>query len=459
MKCPYCGSYCADDTLYCPNCKQPLPTGEAAKKRERAARPKVHRPLWQHLITAAVALVSLCAFAVGGYKVWTWVYNYRLERLYTRGAYTPTISQVTLSDLRSGHSIAFFGSDGDQIFLPEMNQSLSISGGVTRLEIADADWFGPDIEGVDYADVTLSPMLISEVGIKTILPKVNFKIDVPQAPLTITSPAADRIPVVTSVYPLIVNVVPGSTVFVNGEDVTKSIDRSGLLSTNISVEPIGDNVVTLIVRTSRHRETRKEIVLERPKFDIALELDTTVSDHSSSRTMAITGKAEPGAFISVDTDYMEESLSVDMQTGRFSFIARFSTVGENVVRFRASMPGKKDASISFTVNYLPSLAEYSSKAWAMDYDRLRLMFEQWNGRVFQCRGELVDAFSDGNKSYVVMDVGGTREQQLIILENRSSAASPALGRRYTAYADVDGQYMYKSQYYPKLVARYMDLAT
>ncbi|MGX8706199.1 MAG: zinc ribbon domain-containing protein, partial [bacterium] len=196
MKCPYCGSYCADDTLYCPNCKQPLPTSEAAKKRERAARPKVHRPLWQHLITAAVALVSLCAFAVGGYKAWTWIYNYRLERLYTRGAYTPTISQVTMSDLRSGHSIAFFGNDGDQIFLPEMNQSLSISGGVTRLEIADADWFGPDIEGVDYADVTLSPMLISEVGIKTILPKVNFKIDVPQAPLTITSPASDRISVV-----------------------------------------------------------------------------------------------------------------------------------------------------------------------------------------------------------------------------------------------------------------------
>ena len=51
------------------------------------------------------------------------------------------------------------------------------------------------------------------------------------------------------------------------------------------------------------------------------------------------------------------------------------------------------------------------------------------------------------------------DQQLIILENRSSLTNPALGRRYTAYADVDGQHMYKSQYYPRLVARYMDLAT
>lgn len=459
MKCPYCGSYCADNTLYCPNCKQPLPTGEdAEKQKEKPAAPKERRTPLQRVLTALVAVLSLCALAIGGYKLWTWVYSYNLNRLYTRGAYKPTISEVTMSDLRSGHSIAFYGRDGDQIFLPEMNQSLSISGGVARMEIADSDWFGPTVDDVDYADVTLSPMLISEKGSKTILPKVNFQIEVPQSPLAITSPAADYTPVVTSVYPLTLNVVPGSTVFVNGEDVTRSIDRSGYLSTNVTVQPIGDNIVTLIVRTPKHRETRKEIDLFRQKYDIELELDTTVSDRSPSRTMAVTGKTEPGAVISVDTDYMEESLAMDLETGRFSFIARFSTVGENVVRFRASMPGKEDAVISFTVNYLPSLAEYSAKAWAMDYERLRLMFEQWNGRVFQCKGELVDTFQDGDKTYVVMDVGGD-EQQLIILENRSTLTSPALGRRYTAYADVDGQHMYKSQYYPKLVARYMDLAT
>ena len=133
-------------------------------------------------------------------------------------------------------------------------------------------------------------------------------------------------------------------------------------------------------------------------------------------------------------------------------------LGENIVRFRASKAGKQDASISFSVNYLPSLAEYSAKAWAMDYPQLKLMFEQWNGRVFQCKGELIDAFTDEDKSYVVMDVGDETEQQLIILENRSSTLAPTLGRRYTAYADVNGQHMYRSQYYPKLIARYLDLS-
>ena len=458
MKCPYCGSFCADNTLYCPNCKQPLPTADPTKPKEAPVKkPRERAPIFRRVGIALVTVATLLAVGIGAYKLWTWIDSYRLNRLYTRGAYTPTVSTVTMSDLRQGHSIAFYGKDGDQIFLPEMNRSLSISGGVARMEVADSDWFGPSVSEVESADISMSPMLISEKGKKTQLPLLHFTVDVPESPLVITSPASERTLVVTSVYPLILNVVPGSTVFVNGENVTESIDRSGLLSTNVSVQPIGDNVITLIVRTPRHRETRKEIIIERKHYDIELELDTTVSDRSASRTMAITGKTEPGAMIAVDTDYLEESLTIDMETGRFSFIARFTTIGDNVVRFRATREGKGDAEISFTVNYLPSLAEYSAKAWAMDYPQLKSLFEQWNGRVFQCNGELIDSFTEGETQYLVMDVGDSSQQQLVILENRSSVTSPTLGRRYVAYADVSGQHMYKSNYYPMLVARYLDL--
>lgn len=457
LKCPYCGSFCADSTLYCPSCKQPLPSANPTKPKENPEKPpKEPTHILRRAGIAAATVATLCAVGIGVYKLWTWIDSYRLTRLYTRGAYTPTVSEVTMPDLRQGHSIAFYGKDGDQIFLPEMKQSLSISGGVARMDVADSDWFGPSVMDVESADISMSPLLITEKGQKTQLPVVHFTIDVPESPLVISSPAKDRTTVVTSVYPLILNVVPGSTVFVNGEDVTPSIDRSGLLSTNVSVQPIGDNVITLIVRTPRHRETRKEIVIERKHYDIELELDTTVSDKSASRTMAITGKTEPGAMISVDTDYLEESLTIDMETGRFSFIARFTTIGQNVVRFRATREGKGDAEISFTVDYLPSLAEYSAKAWAMDYPQLKSLFEQWNGRVFQCKGELIDSFTDGDTQYLVMDVGDA-DQQLVILENRSSMTSPTLGRRYVAYADVSGQHMYKSSYYPMLIARYLDL--
>ena len=456
MKCPYCGGVCADSALYCPSCKQPLPTAHSAESR--TAEPRVKRTRGQKALTVLFVLAFVAGLGVGVYKLVGWIDSYQLTRLYTRGAYTPTLSVVRLDDLRQGHAIIFFGKDGDQIYLPEMNRSLTISGGVARLEVPDSDWFGMNVTDVEYADVTLSPMLISEKGRKTALPPFNFRIDVPESPLSITSPAQERTDVVTGIYPLVLNVVPGSTVFVNGEDVTENVDRSGLLSTYVSVKPIGDNVITLIVRTPKHRECRREVVITRPHYDIEIELDTTVSDQSSARTMAVTGTAEPGATISVDTDHIEESVSVDMQTGRFSFIARFATYGNNTVRFRASMPGREDAVVSFNVDYRPSLAELSARAWKMDYPQLCVMFENWRYQSFACRGQLIDSFVDSNTgaSLLVMDVGD-EERQLIILDNQSAVASPTLGRRYQAYAYVDGQTMYHSQYYPRLIALYMDV--
>lgn len=458
MKCPYCGSICQDTSLYCPNCKQPLPVSNRNSEEKKVEHPQRERHSVFHTIAIILCWIAgLTALGIGIYKLVFWIDNYQLTRLYTRGAYTPTVSTIDMEDRRQGHAVVFYGEDGGQIFLPEMDKSLTISGGVARLEVADSDWFTEDVSGVEYADISLSPMLISESGAKTQLPLLNFKIDVPESPLEVTNPSEDRISVVTSEHPLELEVVPGSTVFVNGEDVTQSVDRSGLFSSRVKVQPIGDNIITIIVRTPKHKETRKELVIYRKDYDIELELDTSVSTQSSSRTMAVTGRTEPGAYISVDTDHIAESVSIDMETGEFSFIAKFSTIGDNIVRFRATKEGREDAVISFTVYYLPTLAEYSAGAWRMDYAQLRILFEQWQGRVFQCKGEIVDIINENNTSYLVMDVGDT-EQQLVVLENLTSVKSPTLGRSYEAWADVSGRYMYQAKYYPLLKARYMDLA-
>lgn len=458
MKCPYCGSSCSEEMLYCPNCKQPLPTSNQAEdpRTRRRSRPERHSPLY-YIGLLIFWIACLAALGVGIYKLVTWIDNYNLTRLYTRGAYAPTLSTIDMDDRRQGHAIVFYGNDGDQIFLPELNRSLTICGGVARLEVADADWFNGNTSGVEKAEISLSPQLISEKGAKTELPLFNFEIDVPTSPLEIISPASERVTTVTSIYPLELQVVAGSTVFINGEDVTGMVDRSGYLSTNVSVQPIGDNIISVIARTDKHQENRQDVVIYRQQYDIEIELDTSVKNTSNSKTMAITGRTEPGAMISIDTDHIENSVSIDMETGEFSFIARFSTLGDNIVRFRATREGDSDAVISFTVYYLPTLAEYSADAWRMDYAQLRLLFEQWHGRKFQCKGEIIDMFTDGGDSYLVMDVGD-ETQQLVVLKNLSSTKNVTLGRSYEAWADVDGRYMYNANYYPMLIARYMDMS-
>lgn len=463
MRCPYCGSEFTGQLQYCPNCKQPLSrahkTTSETEEAQARKQPRPKRTNGQKWIIAISGVLCAALLCFGLYKVVFWATNYRINRLYTRGAYTPTIHTITMDDRRTGHSIVFYGEDGDQIFLPELNRSLSISGGVARISIADADWFvnEEDVTDIEAANVHLSPVLVDETGMRTQLPGMKFTVDVPSSPLEVISPEEDGMDIVTARYLMELQVVPGSTVLVNGEDVTDTVDRSGLLSQNVNVYPIGDNVYTVIVRTDKHHETRREITIYREAFDINLELDTTVSHTSSNENMAITGVAEPGAAITVETPYVADSLLYDMTTGKFQFIAKFSNFGDNTVRFRATMEGKEDAVISMTVNYKPTLAKYSSLAWKMDYKQLQNLYEQWNGQVFLCKGPLVGSFEENGTNYLVMDVGTDGEQQLVVLENKSSTRSPSLGRSYTAYAHVSGRKMYNAEYYPMLMALYIDL--
>ena len=41
----------------------------------------------------------------------------------------------------------------------------------------------------------------------------------------------------------------------------------------------------------------------------------------------------------------------------------------------------------------------------MDYKQLRVIYEQWRGRVFLCNGKIVDVYYEGEKQFAVMDVG------------------------------------------------------
>ena len=458
MKCPYCGNECPEGALYCDVCKQPLPTAGGDSEDQKNRRGK--RTPFQRWMIALGVLFCIAIVCVGSYKLLSWIDSYKLNKLYTRGAYTPTLNVVSMADGRQGHALIFYGEDGDMVYLPEMDESLSICGGVARLEIADSDWFYSEASEYDYADITFAPILMKANGTQVQLPNINYTIDVPESPITVTSPAQNNTRVVTSSYPLELSVVPGSSVYINGTDVTERVDRAGDFSANVSVKPIGDNTYTIIVRTPKHKEVRKDVTIYRQAYDIDIELDEEVSTRSSENTMTIKGKVEAGAMITVDTDYMEESLMQDIETGEFSFVALLEQLGDNVVRFRATMEGREDAVISCSVYYKPTLARYSANAWAMDYDGLTKYYETWLTKVFLCKGKIVDIINDDEGfQYMIMDVNPSGDAKYVALQNDTTLTSPSMGPTYAAYADVAGRYFYKDRYYPMLIARYIDLSS
>jgi len=454
LKCPKCGMQNGPTAEICRRCKEPLPKSEPKEQRRPEEAVQHHGPLFWivcYLIMIPIAVVGI-------YKAYFWLEAYLATRPYTSGevAYAQ-IEEITLDHGKPGHAVTIFGSDGDIIHIDELNESYVILGGLVRIEVEDGFWFDRDPEEIAKAKIQLTPTLYRENGTVSELPIIEYDVDTPHTPITLVSPSKQTETVYSSVYMLEMNVVPGSTVLINGEDISDTVSREGVVTANVNVYPQGDNRISLYASTPNHKDTRMDIVLYRPVMQVGLELSANTEYTSTRSLLEIKGAVEPGAQLVIDTAYEEESYKVDPETGDFSFRAKFSTIGFNTVRFRAVKEGCEDSIISFQVYYLPSIAEYSRNAWIMDYAQLRLLYEQWLGRVFQCIGTVYDTFYDGDTQYVVMNVGNKDDVKLIVLENMSNTASFDTDVQYRVYADVAGDYYYDATDYPLLVARYMDV--
>ena len=53
------------------------------------------------------------------------------------------------------------------------------------------------------------------------------------------------------------------------------------------------------------------MTIYRAQLEIEVELDTSVRNETESRQMIISGSCEPGAYIEVDTPYVEQSLYIN----------------------------------------------------------------------------------------------------------------------------------------------------
>ena len=275
MICPYCGKNTPARLEFCAECGYPL---EAARQREQERRTaalkkrKFDPTVWYRraakglrvVIKVLLWLISICVFAFASYKVYYWSQSNAALRLYEEGILqTPTVESVTLRDGRQGHVVTFYGDDGDMIYIEELQRSYLVVGGEAKIEIPDSFWFEKAPESVESAEIAFTPIQTLASGSKRLLPVMYFTVDVPLSPLTMISPDPNekQEPILSSEYQLKFQVVPGSTVLVDGLDVTNMVNAQGEVTVNVMVYPQGDNPISILVKTAHHRETRADIVL------------------------------------------------------------------------------------------------------------------------------------------------------------------------------------------------------
>ncbi len=380
----------------------------------------------------------------------------------------------TTQDGHPTHILTIYGKENATVYLRETQTSYVISDGKVTISIPDYMWY--DTESSTFAtavetdtmDVTVTPYIRhSQEGEQFALEPVHYTIDVPASPVYLLNPSTPYAEVGVSIYEVRLNVQLGSTVIIDGTNVSTLIRDTGNVSKNVPVLPVGDNTISISVKSKYCRETKMEIKLHRPEQQIPLELNPTVlvewnyeyitpekynsatdEERKKMNIPTISGTTLPGATITVD--FPHRDLVQNFETGEFSFIPKFTELGNNEIVIRASYEGRTDSAITHTVYYMPNADIYTRRAWdlAGQYTDLINYINIRKGTIYMGTGTIERIIST-SPQMAIMNIGDENFEKLVMLEN-SSKTTWVKGTKYRIYGDVYGMY----DTMPRLTVRY-----
>lgn len=442
---------------------------ESANARHKRRRPMV-------MLLKLFALLSCCAaMGVGGVLIARHFVLSQGMQVREDNETSIEVVETTSDDGHPAHTITIYGRENATVYLREMQTSYVIADGKVSVTVPDYMWY--DTESSTFAtpvetdtmDVTITPYIrYSQEGDQYQLEPIEYTVDVPLSPIQLINPATAYAEVGVSIFEVRINVDLGSTVIIDGTNVSTLIRaETGNVSKNVQVLPVGDNTISISVKSKYCRENKMEITLHRPAQEIPLELDATVivewnyepiteeaynaatdEEKQKMNIPSISGTTLPGADIAVEFPHW--NLQLDKATGKFSFTPLFSTLGDNDVVIRASYEGMADSVITHTVYYMPNADIYTRKAWDLDaqYTDLLNYIDMRRGTIYVGTGTIQRIISTAPQM-AIMNIGTDDFEKLVMIEN-SSKTTWVEGTRYRVYGDAYGLY----NTMPRLTVRY-----
>ncbi|MBQ8535907.1 MAG: hypothetical protein IJ461_00670, partial [Clostridia bacterium] len=201
-----------------------------------------------------VLILLVCAGLIAGGGLMAYRY-FRNQDEAAKAARQATVTASTLDGMPA-HTIFIPGNEGDQIYIRELRTTHPVTGGVATVQVVDHSWYDSYEEYLqETMTVTLTPYKKLPNGQQEPLDPVVYDINIPISPITLVTPDVHRIEVSTAMYSIKFTVEPNSTVTINGEDLSDMVKmEGGDVTYNATVQPIGDNVFTIKVRSQYCRE-------------------------------------------------------------------------------------------------------------------------------------------------------------------------------------------------------------
>lgn len=423
-----------------PNLKElhPLPS-------RRVSQRKVIRMITLFLVVGVLGLAGYFAYTV-----------YHTQQEAEADKYRALVTASIVDD-QAAHTILIPGEDGQQIFISneEIRASYTVVGGFATIEIPDYTWYEniPDITE-ETMTVTLQPYMKTASKQRPMDP-ISYDISIPLSPIKLITPEDLRTEVTTAMYSMQFSVRPDSKVIINGVDVSDTVNENGDLTYNATVQPIGDNVYNVSVRSPYCRDNTMSVVLYRQVQEIPLDLSATTYTSTNDQVILITCNTIPGAEIDILSPYTDLKITDLDTTGEFSFNAVFDRVGYNTISITASYPGKKTSKVDYTIYYVPNPDIYTRSAWPLNNDRdyaellSNIEFRASKTQVYLGVGKIAYFVSEAKPQLAVMYCSDDGQSRPVLLENQTKTTWK-VGEYYNIYCDAFSTY----NGMPWLIARY-----
>lgn len=415
-----------------------LPTSSTAHLTRRL--PSRARGL-RHVVRFLTVVLILGVLGLGAY----FGINYLKEKQDTVKEASKAVVTASIKDDLAAHTILIPGEDGTQIYIRELHTSYIVTGGFATVEVADHTWYDNYEDFLDETmEVTLTPFIKTASGQQKPMDPITYEISIPLSPIELLTPDTTRFEVSAAMYTMKFAVRPGSTVTINGESYSDTVNsETGEFSYNATVQPIGDNNFTIVCRSQYCRENTMTVVLYRAPQEVPLDLAADTYSTTNKATMQVSCNTVPGAVVEVESPYSDLDITNVDATGAFTFYAIFDHIGYNTITITASIEGKKTSTVNYDVYYLPSAAEYTPKAWKLDtagYAELlsNITVRAAKTQIYVAMGT-IQYFVSEKPQMAVINTSDDGQSQPVLLQNYTKTTWK-VGQYYRIYADAYGTY-------------------
>jgi len=362
-----------------------------------------------------------------------------------------TFVEATTIDGKPAHRIIVNTSNGEEV--EALDKVYPVINGKAEIVYEDSFLYSYFSQGQqeDIIEVQLD-ITIRGKDLPEAKESVTFTLDTPLSPLTLINPASGEATIDGKKYRIILEVEPGSQVFINGNNYSDLVDQEGRLEKEVEVPDAAENVYEIRVSTQGYADNIRNIVLKREVMEFPLTINQPIPVQTTDQWAKITGTTHPQAVLEASLETKSEP-TVDPETGEFTLFVKADVAGYIPCTITARVEGKKDSKLNLVIERLSNESDYTRRAWALNYDQLKSDPDIHNGRIFVFEGVVKDIISLGDKNAFTVDVSdnGSSPQPVYVehwgsLSIQSGNKVKIFGNRWGNYEDMPyilAKYVYR----------------